>query len=394
MIRVCLAVFLVGCSASGGKPAGPIAPGPALPLDTSFGLAFVTVPVNGGAPLTFLIDTGFDVSILDTDTAARLGVAVAPAERVAQPGGEVEMSKVPELAFGFGRLTLRTASAKTLGIGTATTALLGRRIDGIIGHDILAQAVFTLDYPHKTLTVEAADEHRPPAAGRPIPVEVVGAEPFVEATLVLHGGREVKGRFKVDTGSLDVAGLNKNFATERGVLAAAERTVSLAGVGAGGETEGVLLRVDELGLGGFRFRRPVIGVTLDSKGFENRADAGTLGGALLSRFAIVLDYAHRRMFLVPGAAIDQPIAEDGAGLAFVADGQRLIVRAVIAGSAAERAGIHAGDELVTFDDLTAVPPVLPRLWELVHGPAGARHHLTLRRDGATLEVTLALASYL
>jgi len=28
------------------------------------------------------------------------------------------------------------------------------------------------------------------------------------------------------------------------------------------------------------------------------------------------------------------------------------------------------------------------------GPAGARHPLTLRRDGATLDVTLALARYL
>jgi hypothetical protein len=39
------------------------------------------------------------------------------------------------------------------------------------------------------------------------------------------------------------------------------------------------------------------------------------------------------------------------------------------------------------------PASLPRLWEQIHGPAGARDRVRLRRDGAALELVLVLASY-
>ncbi|MBK5098610.1 MAG: aspartyl protease family protein, partial [Gemmatimonadetes bacterium] len=62
-----------------------------VPIDTDFGLVWLEVSVNGSDPLPFLLDTGFDYSVIDAGVAAALSLTVSDPDTVPQPGGPVEI---------------------------------------------------------------------------------------------------------------------------------------------------------------------------------------------------------------------------------------------------------------------------------------------------------------
>jgi hypothetical protein len=76
-----------------------VAPIADVPFNDDFGLVFFEASVNGSEPLVFLLDTGFDVSILDAGAAARLGLPTLDVRTEAQPGGELEVGQLAPSLF-------------------------------------------------------------------------------------------------------------------------------------------------------------------------------------------------------------------------------------------------------------------------------------------------------
>jgi hypothetical protein len=181
-------------------------------------------------------------------------------------------------------------------------------------------------------------------------VDIRGGEPIVAADLVLPGGRRVRGAFKLDTGSMDVAGMALNFVRDNDVVAADTRELTLQGIAVGGSTEGRLLRAEAFELGRDRLERPIVGYVVDSGGFENRAYAGTIGGKMIARRRLVLDYPHARIAFFGEPRTREP--EDRSGLFLVAappDFRHLTAAMIAPGSPADEAGIRPGDEIMSFD---------------------------------------------
>src|SRR5262249_44585364 len=136
-----------------------------------------------------------------------------------------------------------------------------------------------------------------------------------------------------------------------------------------------------------RFDRPLLSYTVDSKGFENRPDAGTLGVAVLSHFRLVLDYPRRRVILEEGSAgANLPAHEGLSGALLASPGpafRAIPVAQVIPGSPAAEAGPTGGDEIAEFDGRTLS---LAAARALLREPGPVR--LAVRRAGATRAVTL------
>ena len=69
-----------------------------VPFNDDFGLVFFEASVNGSDPLVFLLDTGFDVSILDAGAAERLGLPTLDVRTEAQPVTTPEPVAGPAIA--------------------------------------------------------------------------------------------------------------------------------------------------------------------------------------------------------------------------------------------------------------------------------------------------------
>lgn len=357
-----------------------------VPFNDDFGLVLFEASVNGSEPLVFLLDTGFDVSILDADAAARLGLPTIEVQKEAQPGGEVEVGQLAPVAFSIGDLRLDGVKLVTIPLGGAG-AFIGRRFDGILGHDVLERFVVDIDYPQRRLRFLAAENWEHTGAGQILPVEIKANEVFVNAGIMMPGGRSVFGPFKLDTGSIDVAGLNLNFVRESALIGPGTVELRQGGVAVGGETEGRLFRAAAFVVGADRIDSPLIGYTVDSGGFENRADAGTFGTAVLRRYRLILDYRRNRIILEAGPNADGPVPEDRSGMLVVSPGpdyDTLVVAMVTPETPAAEAGLVPGDEIISIDGRTewTLPDV--RLVFEESGPVT----LVVRNDDGLREVII------
>jgi hypothetical protein len=149
----------------------------AIPLREarSTGHHLVTTAVNGKEGV-FILDTGANLSVIDSDHVAHFGLASARG----RPGGATGLGgsssarQVPigSLAFGKVELRQRRMVITDLGsIGDALAPLAGGAIHGLIGQDVLKEHRAVIDVERPLLYLIEAD--RDPA---PVPAERCRAE--------------------------------------------------------------------------------------------------------------------------------------------------------------------------------------------------------------------------
>ncbi|HLN28400.1 MAG: aspartyl protease family protein [Methyloceanibacter sp.] len=117
-------------------------------------LPLVSVRVNGGDEVTFFIDTGASEVALDTDFARELGVPQFGAVQGTFAGGqhaEVQNGRIESLTVGD--WTVKNLPIATLALRQLSEGFGVKRIDGIIGTNLLYHFLATLDYPHAELVL-------------------------------------------------------------------------------------------------------------------------------------------------------------------------------------------------------------------------------------------------
>jgi predicted aspartyl protease len=375
-----MSLALIMCLAATAAPLADV------PFDDDFGLIFFEVQVHGSEPVSFILDTGFEVSIIDADVASVLGLRVLETRDEAQPGGSVEMSRLAPVALSIGELKVEDVHLMTAPLSGAAS-FIGQPFGGILGHDVLERFVVDIDYPNRRLRFLAADSWEHSGPGQILPVTIINNEVFVNAGIEMPWGRTVFGPFKLDTGSTDVAGLNLNFVQDSALIGPGTKEISAGGVAMGGSTEGRQFRAAAFIFGADRIENPVIGYTVDSAGFENRDDAGTFGGAVLSRYRLILDYQRHRIIVEDGPHVNAPVSEDMSGMLIVSPGpafESQVIAQVIAGSPAAEAGLEPGDEVVSVDGKNGW--TLRKLRETFEQPGPAT--LVISREGVSKNTIL------
>jgi hypothetical protein len=117
-------------------------------------LPLVSVRVNGGDEVTFFIDTGGSEVALDTDFARELGVPQFGAVQGTFAGGQhadVQNGRIESLTVGD--WTIKNLPIATLVLHQLSEDFGVKRIDGIIGTNLLYHFLATLDYPRGELVL-------------------------------------------------------------------------------------------------------------------------------------------------------------------------------------------------------------------------------------------------
>jgi membrane-associated protease RseP (regulator of RpoE activity) len=115
--------------------------------------------------------------------------------------------------------------------------------------------------------------------------------------------------------------------------------------------------------------------------------SGNVGLPILSRFHLVIDYSHDRMWMTPEAQMNAPFAKDRMGIFMLPKDGAFEVGFVAPGSPADRAGLKAGDHIASINHKP--PSAWPNeaLIKLGEGAAGTRVELTMT-DGKVHKLTL------
>jgi hypothetical protein len=273
-------------------------------------LPVVSVSVNGGEPVNFLIDTGGAEVILDREYAVKIGVRLAGAFQATYAGnrkGETGVGCIDALQIGD--FTIRNVPVHTLDVASMSAEFDGRSLHGIIGTRLLMHFLATIDYAGGALvmrrpTLENLREYKSRALAK-------GAKaiPFwlIDMHYVMAAGtandREPT-LFFVDTGltgngftaaepDLKAYGINVDWSK------------STEGVGGGGKIKGTGFTVDKITLGTGKdmiTEHNVLGTAIANSvpvlgnllGFHV---GGLISHQFFRKYALTLDFSGMQLFV-------------------------------------------------------------------------------------------------
>lgn len=347
---------------------------------------YAPVSVNGSKPLNFIFDTGGH-DILTPATAKLLGVKAIGSQTATGAGdktAESGLARVDTIRVGAATLTRQPVTVLQF-----STASEGVQEQGMIGYEFFARFVTRIDYGKHLLTFIDKRHFDPKDAGTPVHFRFFGQFPEV---LGAYDG--IAGRFGIDTGARNTLSLTRPFAAKNQLRERYPHGIeALTGWGVGGPSHGYVFRGGDLVLDGVRIASPLAEFSID-KGGAGGADAfpNNVGGGLLKRFVVTLDYDHQLIYLKP---IEGKVADldtfDRSGMWINQSAQGFQVVAVGRGTPADVAGLRVDDVITAVDQ---VPARSLRLYQvrqrLRNDPPGTTVTLAIRRAGIAHTVTLSL----
>lgn len=366
-----------------------------IPVEFNTVHIFLQASVNDSDPLWFILDTGASITVLNTDVARSLGLDLkGKIEGRGAGEGSVEVNLIPDVSVTLPGVELDGQTVAALPLGDIE-ARMGRAVDGILGYDFISRFVVEIDYFDHSLTLHDRHTFDYQGDGAVAPVVLAGSTPEVEAAITAPGGEPITGEFLVDTGASGSVICTKPFAAANHLSSAFSKTFEyIGGFGVGGESSSTIARLASLTIGGLTFKAPACALSHDEGGaLADPHIAGLIGGMVLSRCTVFFDYDRKRMILEPNADFDKPFELDWSGLILKTGGRgdfhTITVVRTIPGSPAEAAGIQEGDVITAADGVTADALTTQVLWKkFLH--AGETVHLTIDRDGKSMDVALEL----
>ena len=347
---------------------------------------YAPVSINGSKPLNFIFDTGGH-DILTPATAQLLGIKAIGSQTATGAGDKTAQSGLARVETI--RVGAATLSRQPVAVLQFSTASEGVDEQGMIGYEFFARFVTRIDYGKHLLTFIDKRYFDPKDAGTPVRFRFFGQFPEV---LGSYDG--MAGRFGIDTGARNTLSLTRPFAAQNHLREREPHGIeALTGWGVGGPSHGYVFRGKELVLDGVKIASPLTEFSID-KGGAGGVDAfpNNVGGGLLKRFVVTLDYAHQLIYLKP---VEGKVADldtfDRSGMWINQSAQGFQIVNISKGTPADAAGLRA-DDLITAVDGTPVQQL--RLYELRerlrNDPPGTIVTLAIRRAGVARTVKLTL----
>jgi len=346
-----------------------------------------------GTARWFWLDSGAERSILDMAVADALGLSKGRETRSngmgpgSTAGAEIKGAEI----FLAERPSLRVAPSTALPVGSG--GFQDEPITGIVGGDFIRQAVLEIDYVQQRMRVYDPGAFHYAGKARPIRLTLVNGRPHIRGELVLADGGIISADCHIDIGATRSLALTKPFVESNQLLSRVGPTIFRpAGAGMGGVAWGYLGRVASLRLGDVQLASVITALFGDSAGVFSSGTQfqANIGGEILRRFVVTLDYTHGQLMLEPNGVTDS-FETDMSGAWYQIDEATggLRVRDPLPQSAADRAGLVDGDLIVSIDgrlpremDVDARRQTMER--------DGATVVLRVRRDGADRDVKLIL----
>jgi hypothetical protein len=368
-----------------------------LPFEYQARHVWLRASVNGGPPADFIYDTGASMTVIDSAYAAKIGLQTEGLQQGQGAGatGGASFAALSSLTVAAGDgdgIEMNDVRVAVLSVNSILAPYFWRDCAGVIGFDFINRFVNELDFDGRLLTLHEPKAFRYAGPGTAIPMTLAGHTPVV--TMTLDGG--IAGDFRVDVGSGSTVDLHTPFVKRHELMTKAGRGVELMGGGFGGTFTTRMVRMKKLEIGPYSWADPVISLSQATVGaFTSEDYAGNIGNRLLERFKVTLDYERRQMWLEPGRLYPRRDPMSRSGIQLVRYADTVKVASVLAGSAAEKAGLAADDVVTALDG----KPVLDLGFEgvaaiLDDSAEGSTHTLAIVRAGKAMKLRIRLKEML
>jgi hypothetical protein len=402
-------------------------------------LVVIPVEVNG-TPLSFILDTGVRTTILfglSQNDSIRMNNVEAIKVRGLGEGGAVDALKS---RGNHVRVGLANDYNHTIYIvfdaSLNFSPRMGIPIHGIMGYDFYRRFVVETQYGSKRISFHDPKRYRKRKCRRcqRFPIILYNGKPHLTVH-VTNKGREEAVTLLVDSGSSDALWL---FDEELCVREEPPNYFQdFLGLGLSGNIFGKRSRIDGLSLGPIELNNVNVAVpdqeALSGAGMYAERD-GSLGGGVLKRFTVVMDYASGEMSLRKNSLFGEPFYYNMSGLtvelgeeelvrgtkkiinnplsytesdqnAFAFGiirtsefswewAKELIVAEVREGSPAGEAGLLKGDKIIAVNGRPAYQMKMYRIMDMFSSKPGRKITLDIVRNGIEMKKQFVLRDLL
>lgn len=360
-----------------------------LPFSSPSNMIVTEGTIGASRPLVVVLDTGAGPTVVDAPLVDSLGLRVTGQGRAQGASGSAPMRVLGEVPVRLGTLDFPVPWAVSIAFADLEPAA-GRNIDAVVGHELFQRYVVQVDYAAGRIRLfEPATFPAPDAPS--VPLEVTGGAVFLPVQ-VQADGRTLDARLRLDTGSASALTFTAPFVRAHG-LADGPGTLRGASWGVGGRSVEVTRILERATLAGITLDAPTATLSMDTAGVLAGGEGdGLLGGDVLRRFTVTLDYGRGRMYLQPNGRLREPFRRGLAGMGIFAlppDFRAFRLTHVDEGGPADAAGLRADDVIVAVDGRPASALALHELRDLFKRP-GAAYALTIRRGAETLQTRIVL----
>ncbi|HEV2617330.1 MAG TPA: PDZ domain-containing protein [Candidatus Acidoferrales bacterium] len=395
-VIVCMCLALLAAAAPKNQQSSAITPlqfafsgnVAQTPIAISDHLVIVPVRVNGSRPSSFLLDTTRRTSSLDDVRGAALGLLSGGSSG---PGGG---KSLPQAVLDFPGLKITIPSLALDSFGDLSSRV-GRAIQGILGADVLSHFVVVINYERQTLQLYDPKSFQYKGAGIKLKMQMADGVPAVEAKLSIRHRGTLHGLFQIATTQTEALQFYAPFATAHKFSELGQKMILFSPLGSPEDFDDHLGRIESVQFGKITLPDPLAifpGKSEHASGMPASGVAGGVGGEILERFTVILDYPEQTVIFEPNAHFGDLFIADMSGMVLVAtppDFRAFGVARVIEKSPAELAGIAVGDMLEKIDGNPASEYSLNDI-RSVFRQDGTEHVLTVMRNGKHLQFTLKL----
>lgn len=373
-----------------------------IPIEIHNNLVVVPVIVNNQLPLKFIVDTGVRTTILTQKVFSDiLHLAYTKKYTIAGAGGENLVN-----AYITNNVTLDLPGVH--GRGHAMLVLetdylelrnsLGSDVHGILGYELFSRFVVKIDYNARLLTLMAPQKFKPSRKFTRLPITVEDTKPYYVAEVKINDTTSISAKLMVDTGASH--GLFLDTESNSKIVIPEKNISCVIGRGLGGLITGRIARIKSLRVGKYEItdmianfpNKQVFKDTLKSgRVYRN----GALGGEVLSRFLVVFDFPHEKIYLKPKPGFHKKSYYNMSGLTIKADGDRLRdyeVAEVRQNSAGQQADIRIGDKLIAINGIFTSELELSEINNYFNSKPGKKVKMQILRKNELLQKEFLLFS--
>lgn len=295
----------------------------------------IVFPIQiNGKQLSFILDTGVTKTILFSLRSSD-SLVIKNTENVTLSGlGRGKSADALLAKNNIFQIKGLKSIDEDLYIITETTidlsSKMGTTIHGIIGYNLLKDIVVSIDYRNKFLEFinPKAFDLQSCKRCKEFPIQIRNKKPFINGKLVLEDSisqKKVDVKLLIDSGGSDALWLFEN--SKPSIKSPENYFNDVLGEGLSGTIYGKRSRIKGFMIGDFLMKEPTVSY-LDSvstsKALNFKERNGSLGGDVLKRFRVWIDYPNRRVILKKTGSFTSGFNYNMSGLTLAYNGKKLV----------------------------------------------------------------------
>jgi hypothetical protein len=303
-----------------------------IPFKLINNLVFIPIKVNG-VELNFLLDSGVEETILFS-MEERQEVSFNNVQKIKLRGlgseEEIEgLKSTNNILETHGIKSSNHLVYIILDQSFNLSSHIGIPVNGIIGHKFFKNNLVEINYQKKKLIIYLNNEENRQKIDKnfkSIPITIERSKPYIYTTAVVNGV-EIPAKLLIDIGNSDAFWIFEN----NKIKLPQKNFPDFLGKGFSGDIEGHRAKLEKFTIADFEFKNPIVSFP-DSTSIRNVKMVpdriGSIGGEVLRRFTLVLDYADQKLYLRKNSKFYEPFTYNKSGITIQHNGLQWVQETV------------------------------------------------------------------